>query len=178
MAERFVTVAAFQDPMAAAMAKNFLEEEGIPAILLDETTVATDWLLSGAIGGVKVQVAPIHVERAEMLLARSRKNDDEIGEPRSSETAIASHEIAEELRTEREDKEPINQLVDRLFRVVVLGMIFWPLQLYAVFLLFQLTQIEGTVSANRRWKAWASFVLAPVVAIAFCFGAPCAILKP
>ena len=85
MTDRYVTVAAFQDQMSATMAKNFLEENGVPAILLDETTVATDWLLSGAIGGVKVQVAPIHVERAEMLLAQARKEEDDIEEDERAE---------------------------------------------------------------------------------------------
>jgi hypothetical protein len=171
MLDRYVTVAAFQDPMAATMAKNYLEEKGIPAILLDETTVATDWLLSGAIGGVKVQVLPIHVERAEMLLVQAKAEDEEIDvDTHREKSAIVSREIAEDLAVEREDQAPINQLVDRLFRVVVFGLLFWPLQFYALILLYQLMQMPGTVSDNRRWKAWASFVLAPIFAVGTCLG--------
>ena len=106
MLERYVTVAAFQDPMAATMAKNYLEEKGIPAILLDETTVATDWLLSGAIGGVKVQVRPIHVERAEMLLAQAKADDEDIEvDTHRENAAIAAREVAEDLAAEREDRQ-------------------------------------------------------------------------
>lgn len=165
MLERYVTVAAFQDPMAATMAKNYLEEKGIPAILLDEMTVATDWLLSGAIGGVKVQVPPIHVERAELFLAQAKEKDESERESQREKQAVAAREIAEDLAADREDVEPINQLVDRLFRVVVFGLLFWPLQFYALILLWQLSQMPGTVSDNRRWKAWAGFVLAPILAV-------------
>ena len=65
MHDQWTTVATFHDTSAAAVAKNFLDNEGIPSILLDEATVATDWMLSTAIGGIKLQVAPHHIERAE-----------------------------------------------------------------------------------------------------------------
>lgn len=171
MSDSFVTVAAFQDPVAAVLAKNFLESEGIPAVLFDETTVATDWMLSAAIGGVKLQVAPIHLERAEMLLMQVKKNRDENDdedETPAEHTAIATQEIAEELRSEREDRDPVNQLVDRLFRVVVLGLLFWPLQFYALWLLLQLTHEPGKVSAGRRWKVWVCVLLnLPLLALIF-----------
>src|SRR5471030_1238224 len=108
------------------MAKNYLEEEGIPAVLIDESTVATDWMLSNAIGGIKLQVLPIHIERAELLLEQIQDDKDEAeheDSPVSAQTAIASQEIAEELKAEREDQAAINQLVDRLFRVTIFGLI-------------------------------------------------------
>jgi cation transport ATPase len=119
-----------------------------------------------------------------MLLARNHVDEedeeDEVEhDPRAVQTAIASQEIAEDLRAEREDREPINQLVDRLFRVVILGLIFWPLQVYSLWLLFQLMHVPGTVSANRRWKAWASFLLTPIVVfLAFVIGFPCVFSMP
>ena len=88
-------------------------------------------------------------------------------------TAIASQEIAEDLRAEREDKAPVNQLIDRLFRVVIFGLIFWPLQLYALWLLFQLMAEPGAVSANRRWKVWACVILSPVVAMILLLALAC-----
>jgi hypothetical protein len=161
MADRLITVATFHEPVAAALAKNFLESEGIPSVLFDEDTIATDWMLSGAIGGIKLQVAPLHLERAEMLLTQiqSDRDEEEADEPMTTQTAIATQEIAEELRAEREDKEPINQLADRLFRTAIFGLILWPLQAYVLWLLVQLSQEEGRVSPNRRWKIWASVLL-------------------
>jgi hypothetical protein len=169
MAERLVTVATFHDPVAAAMAKNFLHSEGIPAELFDEATIATGWMLAGAIGGIKLQVAPIHVERAEMLLARVQAEQDDAGkdEPPTPTTAIATAETAEELQAEREDREPINKLADRLFRTAVFGLIFWPLQVYVLWLFVQLFREPGKVSRNRRWKPWAALLLnLPVMALA------------
>jgi hypothetical protein len=158
MSDRLVTVATFHDPLQASMVKNYLDEEGIPSVLMDESTVATDWMLSTAIGGIKLQVAPIHVERAEMLLVKVEA-EKEAEEPLPPETAIASQEIAEELQAEREDRAPINRLVDRMFRATVFGLIFWPLQAYAFCLLVQLTGEQGRVSDDRRWKVWASVLL-------------------
>ncbi len=65
MSQRLVTVATYQDPVGAAMARNVLESEGIAAYLLDEMTVVT---FAGAIGGIMLQVAPADLERAETLL--------------------------------------------------------------------------------------------------------------
>jgi hypothetical protein len=166
MLDRLVTVATFQDPVAAELARNFLASEGVSACLLDETTVATDWLLAGAIGGIKLQVEPMQVERAEMLLAQIEEEAEEPNEPPPAPTAIAAQEIAEDLAAEREDKAEINKLVDRIFRATVFGLLFPPLQLYAFCLLAQLTGTPGAVSPNRRWKVWAS-VLVCVPALSF-----------
>src|ERR1019366_6112195 len=64
-----------------------------------------------------------------------------------------------DMQAEREDKKPINVLVDRLFRSAVFGLILWPIQAYVLFLLVQLLREEGKVSPNRRWKIWASMLL-------------------
>ena len=163
MSSPWSTVATFHDPVAAAMARNYLDSQGIPALLLDEATIATDWMLAGAIGGIKLQVSPFHVERAELLLAQIQESRDEPDEVPA--TAVASAEIAEELQAEREDKAEINQLVERLFRATVLGWILWPLHFYTLFLLVQLMQSEGTVSDNRRWKVWIAIVLNIPIAV-------------
>jgi hypothetical protein len=159
MPDRLVTVATFHQPVAATLAKNFLESEGIPAVLFDESTVATDWMLSTAIGGIKLQVAPEHLERAEFLLGRIQEERDQDEMPPAPQTAIATQEIAEEMQSEREDKKPINQLADRLFRSAVFGLILCPVQAYVLILLLQLRWEEGKVSPNRRWKVWASMLL-------------------
>jgi hypothetical protein len=161
MSDRLTTVATFHEPVAAALARNFLESEGIPAVLFDETTIATDWMLAGAIGGIKLQVAPIHLERAELLLSQIQddREEAEVDEPMTTQTAIASREIAEELQAEREDRAPINQLVDRLFRCAIFGLILWPLQLYTLYLLLQLAGTQEKASPDRKWKIWVSMLV-------------------
>src|SRR4051812_17627595 len=78
--ERMVTVAQCNLAAEAHAMRVQLEASGIPVFLADELTVAMDWLLSNAIGGVKVQVPEQYAERATELLAgfsRSTEADDE-----------------------------------------------------------------------------------------------------
>jgi hypothetical protein len=169
MSYRLVTVATFHEPVAAALARNFLESEGIPSVLFDEDTIATDWMLSGAIGGIKLQVAPIHLERAEMLLAQIQAEREDADDELIPQTAIATQEIAEDMRSEREDRELINQLTDKLFRSAVFGLIFCPLFFYTIYLLMEIASTEGTISPNRRWKIWVSMPLMAVPLLLMVF---------
>lgn len=163
MSDRFVTIATYHDGVAAAMARNFLENEHIPVLLLDEDTVATFGVISAAIGGVKLQVPAIHVERAELLLSQIQRDTDDY-EPMPP-TAIATPEIAEELREEHTDRDPLNQNVDRLLRAALGGLIFLPLQFYALWLLMEIASTEGKVTPNRHWKIWVSMLLnGPILA--------------
>ncbi len=161
MSETWITVATFHDTVAAVVARNFLDDEGIPSILLDEATVGIGWMLANAIGGIKLQVAPHHFERAELLLTQIREaqaeQESDAREPDAH--AFASAEIAEDLQAEHEDRQPINDLADKLFRSTVFGYIIWPLQAYALFLMLQIAASEGKVSPNRRWKIWLSVIL-------------------
>src|SRR5258708_13852495 len=120
MSDNWITVATFHDPVQAAVVKNFLDGQGILSMLMDETTIATDWMLSGAIGGIKLQVSPLHVERAEMLLAQVEEDKEATAhEPPPPDTAIAPKEIAEELEAEPHDKAPVHKLTHKLFRCAV-----------------------------------------------------------
>jgi hypothetical protein len=64
MSVRLVTVATFDLPHKADLAKAALEEAGIAAEVNDREIVAMDWLLLNAVGGVKLQVAEEDAERA------------------------------------------------------------------------------------------------------------------
>ena len=91
-AEPMVTVAQCNLAAEAHAMRVQLEAAGIPVFLADELTVAMDWLLSNAIGGVKVQVPERYAERATQLLAgfsRAIKEESDDGEnetPGESET--------------------------------------------------------------------------------------------
>jgi hypothetical protein len=185
MSERLVTVSTFNDPIAAAMAKNFLESEGIPAVLMDETAVATDWLLSNAIGGIKLQVALLHLERAEHLLERLTPSGQEEADELPS-SAIATEEkaraiqachqeIAEEKRAAEVDATPCNQLADRLLRTAVLGLLLWPLEFYALVLLLSAFSERQEISADRQWKIWlsAAIILPALAGFTLCFPVFC-----
>jgi hypothetical protein len=63
-----VTIATYDLPTKAAVERLALEEEGIPTFLDDDNLVAMDWLLSNAIGGVKLKVAAANAPRAMEIL--------------------------------------------------------------------------------------------------------------
>lgn len=73
-----VTVASYNLPMEAELARSLLESEGIDVILRDEG-VAT-WGM--AIGGVKLQVRQSDFEAARQILQDATASEDEDpGEP-------------------------------------------------------------------------------------------------
>lgn len=71
--ERFVTVATFPQLMSAELAKDFLENEGIPAQILHRNAGS---LYGDAIGGIPVQVPESLGQRATEILEEADATDD------------------------------------------------------------------------------------------------------
>lgn len=67
-----VTVATFNDPLEAQLARGKLESVGIRSTLADDNLVAMDWYYTNAVGGVKLQVMPADVAVAREALAEVR----------------------------------------------------------------------------------------------------------
>lgn len=164
-----VTVATYADPIHASLARNYLEEHDIPVVIIDEETVSVDWSLGFALGGIKLQVAPWHLERAEFLLAQHQRVTQEREEAEKiAETAFTTPEAIEELHAEQEDRLPINQNVDRLLRTTVVGLLLWPMQLLALWWLIEYWCGKETPSPDRRWKVKAAALLnIPLMALIF-----------
>ena len=70
MGDKFVTVASYDEPYKANIAKIKLESEGIECFLGSENFVATYWLLSRAEGGIKLKVNEAEAKTATEILAR------------------------------------------------------------------------------------------------------------
>lgn len=66
-----ITVASFSKPEEAHLLRLRLEAGGVPAHVQDENLVQIDWLLSNAIGGVRVMI-----EEEDADLAREILSDD------------------------------------------------------------------------------------------------------
>lgn len=69
--EKLVTVETFTTPWEAQIARTRLEAEGIHSVVADENLVRLYWALSGALGGVKLQVRAEDVSQAAELLRDS-----------------------------------------------------------------------------------------------------------
>lgn len=65
---RLVTIGHFDFITDAQIALGKLAANGIGAQLADQHLVQTDWLYSLAVGGIKLQVDELHVERAMRVL--------------------------------------------------------------------------------------------------------------
>ncbi len=72
-----LTVAHFDFPYQAQIARAQLEAEGIHAWVADEFTISMQWLYSNALGGVRLQVEPQQLQRAQEILAQDRSQDVE-----------------------------------------------------------------------------------------------------
>lgn len=64
MADKLITIANFDEPLLAKLAKIKLDTEGIDCFLAGENFVSTYWLLANAEGGVKLQVRQADAEKA------------------------------------------------------------------------------------------------------------------
>ena len=83
-APSLVTVQQFRDIPEALLAKGKLESAGIPCLLADGNLVRMDWLLSNAIGGIRLQVRKQDFESAQALLNEpipAEFGEEEFGEP-------------------------------------------------------------------------------------------------
>src|SRR5213595_315365 len=138
MSGQLVTVATFNNPVQAALARNYLENSLIRAFLLDEETVAVNWAIGNAVGGIKLQVHAADAAAASFMLGQLPTQHADAPQLTGPDTRFADPETIEELRAEREPMAPKDDAVDRLFRATVLGLVLLPLQLYALWLLMTL----------------------------------------
>ena len=63
-----ITLQHFRDMPEALLAKGKLESAGIESVLADGNLVRMDWLLSNAIGGIRLQVDKQDLEPARVIL--------------------------------------------------------------------------------------------------------------
>jgi hypothetical protein len=149
MAQRLVTIATFDQPAKARLAQNALHAEGVRAEVNDESLVAMDWLLSNAVGGVKVQVREEDAERAVAVLERAfGANGEQLGpaaRPDPHELAAEAEAAEREPEDEPEPDQPTDPGPDsheppapgsredyarRMVFAAMLGLLFAPLGIY------------------------------------------------
>lgn len=165
MDEPLTTVATFQTPVEAELARNRLEEKGIAAVVVDAETVGMLFHMGGALGGVKVQVAESDAAHARAVLAArpgrtALSADDDYGsEDRIQERAQARlrHHTAEDDEEESEEIETESDATaGRAWRSAVIGLLMLPplLHFYSAWLLFQLPWTSGALSPVGKRKAF------------------------
>jgi hypothetical protein len=163
MPDELITVGVYETPLQAAIARNFLEAEGVPAYLADDATVGMAWHLTGAVGGVKLRVARDDAERAWRLLEELKRKEDDKAVLNSDGFADEPEFDAEEEDDEDDDDESAlslaDDLADRAFRAAVLGLFLCPLQLYSLWLLASLLMLGQAPSPKLQKRAAIAGVL-------------------
>ncbi len=77
----FQTLRRFLEPMHAHMLAACLQDRGVPAFVADADTVQTNMLLSIALGGVRLQVPEVLIERAQAIMESYDRGDFALKDP-------------------------------------------------------------------------------------------------
>ncbi len=170
MGKQLVTIATFDQPAQARLVQNALQEAGVRATVSDESLVAMDWLLSNAVGGVKVQVWDEDAEKAVQLLeSRFGEHGEGLGTDVTEEELAAAAEVStpEDGDTsalplpETEEPEPSipayesrDDYARRLVFTAILGLIFPPLTAWSTYLFLNAAFGVGPLSSRGRFNLW------------------------
>ena len=90
MEERLVTIRTYSVLWEADLARVFLEQEGVRALLADENMVGMNWLYCHAVGGIKLQTPESEAPRARELLAERERKRGENSADTEESTACPS----------------------------------------------------------------------------------------
>jgi hypothetical protein len=166
-----VTVAVFDNPVQANLVKNALTDEGIQARLVDEHSVGMNWMLTNAIGGIKLVVRGDDYRDAMKILDKwSAQREAQVGETLAEQDDPAEAEDTEddeegvrsdkrqnrraERRHSRDKLSQREQDAQRALFAAVLGLLFCPLELYASWLLLGVWLSGERLDPVYRRKAW------------------------
>ena len=161
MTTRLVTIATFDEGAKARIAQNVLEAAGIKAAVADEGIVAMDWLLSNAVGGVKVQVREEDDERAVQELNATIGQDDDAPVDLDALTAEAEAESPDETappssETGEADTAPESreETARRMVFTSLLSVFLPPVAFYSLYLFMVAFFGEGELSSRGRLNLW------------------------
>ena len=154
MAEKLVTLATFDMPFEAHLAKGLLETNDVSSFLADEFTVGVAWHLSNALGGIKLQVAETDAERAIPLLK---------GRERAVAVPDAEGGATDAAKTVGDPVEiPLSiseTTANRALHAALLGLFFPPLQLYSLWLIGRLFFLKQKIGRQEWKKIWVAGML-------------------
>ena len=161
-AANLVTVAVPRTAAEAHFLKNQLEAVGIDVYLADEEAVAMAWHMTGGFGGVKLQVAATDAEDGRYFgppaLARYA------GATAVGGTAAEDEDDEEEVLSERE------QTANRAYRAAVFGLLFFPLEAYALWLFIRVARTRDSLAGKLRVNAKVGALIMVLGILGTCHG--------
>jgi hypothetical protein len=189
--DELVTISTYDDPVSASVALNYVKEAGLNAVLSDENTVAMDWLLSNAIGGIKLQVSPKDAEAAARLIEEHEQLKEIEARPVAvspaaklpGDAAIESlaalptaadidEPSSDQDEADLEEEPPLNTRERdslRALRGALLAILFPPLALYVLYLMIKVYVAEEPLAPRYRTMAYAAAITNMTVLVgAYC----------
>lgn len=160
MSEKIVTLAMFQNLVAAQMARNRLEAEGIRVLVLGDTAS----VLFGGSGleTVQLQVSEAHYPRALALLESLDHDHDELAEAGSS-TAITERQAARnEPPQPTSDIQAPHHVTSVLYRLLPGDRS----NLYSIYLLIRLSLLSEDMTPRGMLRIYGAVL---INAVFWCF---------
>ncbi len=109
--DKLKIVARFLTAPKAHLARNRLEQEGIQAFLDSEHHITMDWMISNALGGVKLLVRSRDLEIAEKILSHKGppvRNED-TGDPTKFDVSRESELMCPNCNSQQVQHQPIGR---------------------------------------------------------------------
>jgi len=166
MTDDLVLVAEFFNPTDAHLLRAELEAHGIEVRILDNHAAG----LLQAAAGARVMVYQDTLEAALEIL-----NEGTVGVDLDSENVYADQDIfgdgedesqsvdeasAAAEDTGKDEEQPrADETLNRAFNAAVMGLLFFPLQFYSVFLMIKLLSMKDEIVTAKRWKMFVTPVL-------------------
>jgi hypothetical protein len=174
MSDELVCVATFDKVHEAQLCKSQLEGAGIRAVLENEFALNANWLLSNALGGIRLHVTPENREAALQVLAQGRQlfhlaegeNMDQVSSP-SDSVSDSDERARSQEAVDDENEEPWESEREaharRALMFAVTGMVIFPLQLFTAWILWEVATMPGRLRPLYRFY----FFGASMVALAY-----------
>ena len=190
MNERLVTVRNFGDPQEASIAKGILDDHGIPSYVQGGQTATTLFHVGTALGGVNLQVPEETAEQAAELLDEHLYPAETVPKwtcpkcgahvdagyetcwqcstPYSEDALPARIPSEDESQTSSPDEPdereyPGDEIVDRAWKAIILGILIAPLLFYALYLIGEAR--NAGLSERGRRKLFRTQVVAYSMAV-------------
>ena len=167
---RFVTVATYDETFRADIARSAIQDAGIEVRIADREIVAMEWVLSAAVGGIKVQVPAAEAYRAREVLESAFRDlreggidEDELARqameaapeddvPPPPSDAVQTTAVAEVVEsTPAGETDEREQYARRFLLSAVFGIFFAPLAPYALYLFLNAAFGPGRLS-SEGWR--------------------------
>lgn len=157
MNDELVTIATFANSLQAQLARGELQEEGIHSVVAGEDPGGTLAFMTSSIG-IKLCVRREDVKAARQVL--SEPDGQSLAAEDEEPVAEADNTDADAAADDKQSLTGREQEAIRSFRSAILGLFFFPLQAYTVWLVLRVYFSDERLEPQHRRWAWIAAIIA------------------